>query len=820
MGLFHLKTGERKRRSQSMSSSSSLVSPALSLAPELAPTNTAKSKFRRFPLIPSNQKSTTDIDTSIINIQQESQQKAAHHHREALLPEQQTKKQTKKQSNGLSKNRTTQQPQQINKNSNHKPKRKRRLLLSQSSVKKWPSHSLSNIMMHMKSYRTKHKHKNWSERTLFDSSSSSTLFVSPPLTSIVSPPPPLQDRNENESSYPCMNTPSSMDTKKSTPRAKSSRRNKSGRRKQLGIRSSFSRCDTEKVVNRMNDKFGPTTFDSDEEYQKDHCHDDDDDDDDDDDEIDIKYELPPSVSFLSLILPCAANILYTENNDINHYCNNGDDDNDDDDDEEEEEKENIAIRNFLRLGKASSKSKRSPLAPSIISVSDATTATSTTGTGIEDIGSMVSGQTTLAKDRLQETIASFTNIDYYLESTHTANQSQYYSNDKHPCQDVYHHLHASPVNVDFVLESNEGEIASFANSFIQSKQYTEAINIYLAILDHYQIQHGHDYPFVISTLHNLGVAFVLNGNYKEALYYCKEALKRREKRLGSDHIDVATSLCELGIIYYAREDFNKGIDVFRQALHIVCNRSGTISCGGGDGSALVALSTTKENNLKTDCKVASILNNIACFHYSMGKLIASVATFEESLDVMRRIIGTVACNEVQSMLLSMSITLCNAGIVSAKHDQLDVASSLVEEGLMVQQSILPDDHRLVRSTNSTLSNLLNGDEMEVPRTPIAIQNVEIQMPRQMSNSSHRANKLLSRCTDMLTLGPVYDELNSQQRVSLSAHYKYLAEAILVEGDSKRHCSWVDVQKQSNGEKESNLSEVCEKAARLIQVRTY
>ena len=649
--------------------------------------------------------------------------------------------------------------------------------------------SLTNIMMHMKSYRVKHsKHtKTWSERTLYDSSPS---LVSPSTSSSspLSPPPPLSDVTTNKNDYEY--TPSSMDTKKSTPRAKSWSNRKH--------RKSFSRCDTEKVVNTNHNEMNDDMDDSDDDNY---------------DQMNNKnvigYELPPSVSFLSLILPCP-----DTNIEENRYKNNCHDNGISDLHDNDDEKENNAIRDFIRLEESSKlhtmKNRYSAsTAPSILSVSDATTATSTTGT--EDIGSIVSGQTTLAKDRLQETIASLSNIHFYLDNTaNDINNPPYNNDNSNKENDVPNSCihHDGPINVDFVLESNETEIASFVHSFIQSKQYPEAIDIYLMILDHYQKQHGHEYPFVITTLHNLSIVYVLNGNYKEATYYCKEGLKRRRRKLGDDHLDVATSLCELGIIYYAREDFNKGLDVLRQALHIVCNQH-----PDEEGIEIQNL----------DCKVASILNNIACFHYSMGKLIASIATFEESLDVMRRMIGAVSCDEVGYTLLNMSITLCNAGIVSAKHNQLDVASSLVEEGLMVQQSILPDDHRLVQSTISTLADLLHGDDdknVEESCLPMSIQKVEIQIPKQMSDPAlhRRATKSFASCVDMLTLGPVYDELNCQRRVALSAQYKYLAEAILIEGESKRHCSWVDIQKMSEDNEESNLSNVCEDAARLIRVR--
>ena len=103
----------------------------------------------------------------------------------------------------------------------------------------------------------------------------------------------------------------------------------------------------------------------------------------------------------------------------------------------------------------------------------------------------MSGQTTLAKDRVQETIACSEEVDLFLNDIRDNHASD--------SPRSVHRFENGPVNVDFVLESNESEIASFANSYIQSKRFAEVIDIYLIVLDHYQKQFGQQYPFVITT---------------------------------------------------------------------------------------------------------------------------------------------------------------------------------------------------------------------------------------------------------------------------------------------------------------------------------
>ena len=522
----------------------------------------------------------------------------------------------------------------------------------------------------------------------------------------------------------------------------------------------------------------------------------------------MKYQLPYSIQFISLVLPTSfpqpiidSGITRTDittdhlNDNDNNHNNNG---------------ATSKTAQLLKALLSSSSTNAHHDAYDDDGELDTTTMTSTTTS--TDMWSVTSGQTTLAKDRIKETIVCSMEIKQYLDEMTNNN-----NNNNNDDEDENHYnsmlpavpnLQHGPVNVDFVLESSEWEIASFVDTFIQLKRFNDVIDIYLTVLEHFQTQFGNVNPMVISTLHNLGVIYVLKGDYARALVYCKEALKRRKQTLGCNHGDLVTSYCELGVIYYAREEFSRGLDALRQALHIVCN--------------------SKEYNYP-NYKVTFILNNIACLHFACGKSIASIATFEESLDMQRSMMGSTVSNEVSNMLLNMSITLCNAGIVSATQGQDDIASSLVEEGLIVQQSVLHDKHRLVKSTISTLKTMVkhydDANDDTIPH--LCMDQVEISYP-QCRNSSDLAddvkNQSLAECSDMLTLGSMQKgELNSQQRVSTAMPYKYLAHQIISEGQSKRHCSWValDVesseQKCTDTEEHFNLSESCVMASYKIQV---
>ena len=418
---------------------------------------------------------------------------------------------------------------------------------------------------------------------------------------------------------------------------------------------------------------------------------------------------------------------------------------------------------------------------------------------VSDIGeesctiSLISGQTVLAKDRVRETISSTFNIDCFFNSSPRSSDAFPFSNH----QDV-------PVNVDFVMESTEDELAAFSNSLIRSGNFRDAIDIYETVLDHYRNTHKQDHRLIISTIHNLSVVHTWNGNYGNALVYCNEALKLRRIKYGEGHKELVSSLCEMAILHYARENFNRALGALREALQI---ESKAITFNKGES------------------RVGRILNNIGCIHYSMGKLDASLTAFEECLGFQRNIMGSAIGPEVDHVLFNISIVLTNAATVTAKMGDRGKAASLMEEGLIVQQSVLPDDHRIISSVKKSLCRLDRCEQDQEKMNLNGLQ-IEIEMSQERHGEksvapiiSNFPDDLNSYCSEMLSLGPTEKEFSSEERVQLHMNIINLPQALLAEGRSKQHCSWVDVGKhqKKTSDGEFNFFEISHKAATYIKV---
>lgn len=179
------------------------------------------------------------------------------------------------------------------------------------------------------------------------------------------------------------------------------------------------------------------------------------------------------------------------------------------------------------------------------------------------------------------------------------------------------------------------------------------------------------------TAHNLGVIEVIEGKPQEAIAYFREAICLKESAFGRQDPEVALSWDEIGIQLFARGDFEAALTSFREA-HSVRRAHGS------------------ENHPS----VAMVLNNMACCYFQMGDLQAALETLEEADEIQQNAIGSSAQADLD--LLHVAIVICNCGYLKLALKEYDEARSLLEEALLIQQSVLPDGHRAIRDTLSNI----------------------------------------------------------------------------------------------------------------------
>lgn len=213
------------------------------------------------------------------------------------------------------------------------------------------------------------------------------------------------------------------------------------------------------------------------------------------------------------------------------------------------------------------------------------------------------------------------------------------------------------------------------------------------------------------TAHNLGVVKVLAGEDGDVVPIFHEAIALKEAAFGTDHPEVATSWDELGIQLFARGSFEEALGAFREA-HKVRNRLMlTDAAAKTTAAAAIRANDPTESSLAAtaqaaaavaDPSVAMVLNNIACCNFQMRNFRTALLTLQEAKDVQTlALAGSSSLADLD--ILHKATVMSNCGYLSLCLKLYDEARSLFEEALLIQQSVLEDNHRAVRDTLSNLS---------------------------------------------------------------------------------------------------------------------
>jgi len=254
-----------------------------------------------------------------------------------------------------------------------------------------------------------------------------------------------------------------------------------------------------------------------------------------------------------------------------------------------------------------------------------------------------------------------------------------------PQQLLHSHILHQLVDTDEAVfaeaERNLQAIHEMAAEHLCHGEYTEALEVFEEILRGQKERYGADHYRIGTALHNIGIVHLRSGNSIKAVEICLEAVKVRKQTLVTNHPDVAVSLAQLGVARLEYRQYREALIAFREALQIRRDFMGP-----------------------KHPKVGKILNNIGCTLYEMNELEGARLAFEEALDIQRETLRGRSL-EIQGpnfnsnqILLSIGATLCNLGSIKVRCHQHDKATIALEEALLIQQSVLGDEHPTVLNT--------------------------------------------------------------------------------------------------------------------------
>lgn len=98
-----------------------------------------------------------------------------------------------------------------------------------------------------------------------------------------------------------------------------------------------------------------------------------------------------------------------------------------------------------------------------------------------------------------------------------------------------------------------------------------------------------------------------------------------------------------------------------------------------------------------------MLNNIGCTLYELNQLTQAKEYFEDTLRIQRIMLRTNP--QAEKVLISIATTLSNIASIQLQWKMYEEASVALEESLLIQQSVLGDDHMVVLNTIENIEQI-------------------------------------------------------------------------------------------------------------------
>jgi tetratricopeptide (TPR) repeat protein len=162
-------------------------------------------------------------------------------------------------------------------------------------------------------------------------------------------------------------------------------------------------------------------------------------------------------------------------------------------------------------------------------------------------------------------------------------------------------------------------------------------------------KYGNVHHLVGSAFHNIGMVYLYDQKYPQALTAFQEAVSVRRSTLGSDHPAVAASLTKIGMIFLLQRDPEGAKEAFRRAMKVIKKSMGHDSM-----------------------QMARILNNIGVAQYETGADSEAFQSFNEVRDIQERLLrmakseGGMLKIQTKTIELALANTLCNIGFLRCR----------------------------------------------------------------------------------------------------------------------------------------------------------
>jgi len=260
------------------------------------------------------------------------------------------------------------------------------------------------------------------------------------------------------------------------------------------------------------------------------------------------------------------------------------------------------------------------------------------------------------------------------------------------------------------------------------KLYTEFVRLYRAgkydearplierVLEIRERVLGPEHSDVASTLNNLAILYKTRGDYAKAEPLYGRALNIREKALGPEHPDVASSLNNLAILHKTRGDYARAEPLYGRALNIrekalgpehpevassLDNLANLYSEMGDYAKAEPlygrALNIREKALGSEHSDVATSLNNLAVLYETRGDYARAEPLYGRALSIWEKVLGLEHPN--------VATSLNNLAIFYKTRGDYARAEPLYQRALNIREKALGPEHPDVASSLNNLAIL-------------------------------------------------------------------------------------------------------------------
>ena len=238
---------------------------------------------------------------------------------------------------------------------------------------------------------------------------------------------------------------------------------------------------------------------------------------------------------------------------------------------------------------------------------------------------------------------------------------------------IPHMQAAVEIAVSLQIENKQlGQICNEIGYYLHHQgRYEEAKPLYNRALEIRERVLGPDHPETATSLNNLAALYYNQGWYEEAEPLYKRALEIVKWVLGPDHPDMATSLNNLASLYNNQGRYEEAEPLYKRALEIVERVLGP-----------------------EHPDTATSLNNLAIIYNNQGRYEEAEPLYKRALEISERVLGPDHPDT--------AISLNNLALLYNNQDRYEEAEPLCKRALEIVERVLGLDHP---DTATTLNNL-------------------------------------------------------------------------------------------------------------------